>query len=87
MLWSTLFNRIGKQPLKITQHNHIYAVLENPKTHATERVYLELKYDAGGKPYFARSQKDYGTSNNGYHHKSKRRNKNYAQNSYPKRGL
>ena len=87
MLWSTLFNRIGKQPLKITQHNHIYAVLENPKTHATERVYLELKHDTTGKPYFVRSQKDYGNSNNGHYHKSKRRNSNYAHNSYSKREL
>lgn len=35
------------------------ACLENPKTHITERVYLELKYDASGKPYLVRANKNY----------------------------
>lgn len=51
MLWSTLFHKIGKQPLKFSQHNHVYALLRNPKTHEMERVNLELKYDAKGHPY------------------------------------
>lgn len=29
MLWITLFNKIGKQPIKNTQHHHVYALLEN----------------------------------------------------------
>lgn len=80
MLWSTLFNRIGKQPLKTTQHNHVYAVLENPKTHITERVYLELKYDTSGKPYLVRANKNYA-ENKPYYHK-KKGDKQYAHNSH-----
>lgn len=52
MLWITLFNKIGKQPIKNTQHHHVYALLENPKTHTVEKVYLDLQYDASGHPYF-----------------------------------
>lgn len=52
MLWITLFNKIGKQPIKNTQHHHVYALLENPKTHTVEKVYLDLRYDASGHPYF-----------------------------------
>lgn len=58
MLWVTLFHKIGKQQLKFTQHNHVYALLENPKTHEVEKVYLNLKYDASGHPYFIRDHKD-----------------------------
>lgn len=55
MLWSTLFHKIGKQPLKVTQHNHVYALLTNPKTHELERVNLVLKYDAQSRPYFVQA--------------------------------
>ena len=58
MLWVTLFHKIGKQQLKFTQHNHVYALLENPKTHEVEKVYLNLKYDASGHPYFVRDHQD-----------------------------
>lgn len=54
MLWSTLFHKIGRQPLKYSQHNHVFAILENPKTHKTEKVYLCLKYDNQGHPYLVR---------------------------------
>lgn len=57
MLWTTLFHRIGKLPLKYTQRNHVYALLENPKTHRIEKVYLWLKYDAYGHPYFIADKK------------------------------
>ena len=61
MLWSTLFHKIGKQPIKDMQKHHVFAVLENPKTHRTEKVYLLLKSDAAGHPYlvqdFAKSEK------------------------------
>lgn len=40
MLWATLYHKIGKQPSKVTQHTHVYAILENPKTHRTEKVFL-----------------------------------------------
>lgn len=58
MLWVTLFHKIEKQQLKFTQHNHVYALLENPKTHEVEKVYLNLKYDASGHPYFIRDHQD-----------------------------
>ena len=58
MLWATLFHKIGKQQLKFTQHNHVYALLENPKTREVEKVYLNLKYDASEHPYFIRDSKD-----------------------------
>lgn len=58
MLWATLFHKIGKQQLKFTQHNHVYALLENPKTYEVEKVYLNLKYDASGHPYFVRDHQD-----------------------------
>lgn len=54
MLWSTLFNKIGKQPLRITQHNHVCALLENAKTHEYEKVRLALKYDKRGCPYLVK---------------------------------
>lgn len=57
MLWSTLFNRIGKQPLSFTQHSHVYAILENPKTGEWERVPLCLKYDVKNHPYFVKETK------------------------------
>lgn len=72
MLWSTLFHRIGKQPLRITQHKHVYALLENPKTHLWERVYLELKYDNNGVPYLVRSSKTYDAPKP-HPHKTKKR--------------
>ena len=37
MLWITLRNKIGKQPLKFTQHAPVYALLSNPKTHRMEK--------------------------------------------------
>lgn len=54
MLWSTLYNKIGKQPLRNTQRNQVYAMLENPKTHQKEKVFLLLKYNTSGHPYFVR---------------------------------
>ena len=54
MLWSTLYKKIGKQPLRNTQRNQVYAMLENPKTHQKEKVFLLLKYNTSGHPYFVR---------------------------------
>lgn len=51
MLWITLWNKIGKQPLKLTKHAPVYALLSNPKTHRMEKVYLRLNYDTSGHPY------------------------------------
>lgn len=54
MLWKTLWNRLGKLPLRITQHNHVYAILENSRTGRLEHVRLCLKFDTSGKPYFVK---------------------------------
>lgn len=54
MLWSTLFNKIGKQPLSFTRHNHVYALIGNPETYKLEKVWLDIKYDAKGLPYLVR---------------------------------
>lgn len=58
MKWITLWNKIGKQPLKITQHSDVYALLHNPKTHEMEHVKLILKFDTSGKPYFVQDFKE-----------------------------
>lgn len=57
MRWSTLFAKLGKQPLRFTQHNNVYAVLENPKTGEWESIPLTLKYDGHGHPYFIKDTK------------------------------
>lgn len=57
MLWVTLFNKIGKQQMRHMQKNHVYALLNNPKTHETEKVFLTLKYDASGHPYLVKEEK------------------------------
>lgn len=38
MFWSTLYNKIGKQPLRTTQRNQVYAILENSK-HIRKKKY------------------------------------------------
>lgn len=50
MLWSTLFNRLGKLPLRITQHRHIEAIIED------KHYQLDLKFDAKGQPYLVPMQ-------------------------------
>lgn len=57
MRWSTLFKKIGKQPLSVTQNHNVHAVLENPATGEWEEIPLRLKYDAKGRPYFIRDDK------------------------------
>lgn len=57
MLWSTLWRKIGKQPLSFSQHNHVYAVLLNEYSGRYEKVYLNIKYDAKGHPYFVKAEK------------------------------
>lgn len=58
MLWTVLFQKLKRQPPKASQ---IYALLDNPKTHRTEKVYLKLKYDANpgrSKSRFGKSAKN-----------------------------
>lgn len=45
MLWLTLYNRLGKQPLSYTNKTHIQAVIGG------RRMELDMKYDAAGRPY------------------------------------
>lgn len=45
MLWSTLWSKLGKQPMTRTNHFHVKAVVDG-KTMA-----MELKFDAQGLPY------------------------------------
>ena len=56
MLWSTLFHKIGKQPLRITQHQQVYALLENPKSNKKEKVLLDLKFNTKGEPYLLKKE-------------------------------
>ena len=53
MKWVTLFTKIGKQPLKITQHQDVYAILYDKKSHQYVRKNLCLKFDTNNNPYLA----------------------------------
>lgn len=75
MKWLTLFNKIGKQPLRVTQHQSVYAVLYDKKSHQYVKRYLCLKFDATGNPYFVEEIRD----DDLHPHKSK-------QNKYHKAG-
>lgn len=57
MRWSTLFNQLGHQPLRITQKKNVHAVLWNPKTHNYEKVFLMLRFDNYGQPYLVKDEK------------------------------
>lgn len=57
MLWITLFSKIGKLPIKQTQHSHVYAVIQDSRSNKYNKVYLCLKYDAFGRPYFVEETK------------------------------
>ena len=50
MLWSTIYNKIGRIPLRITQHNHVTAVIDG------KEIFLELTMRPDGKPYFIKAQ-------------------------------
>lgn len=56
MKWLTLWIKLGKQPIKITQNNDVYALLKNPKTNRYEHVPLCLKFDSHNKPYFVQEK-------------------------------
>lgn len=57
MKWITLFNKIGRQPMKRMNTQPVYALLENPKTHRMEKVYLDLNFSQCGDPYLIRQKK------------------------------
>lgn len=52
MLWKTLINHISKVRPAVTNYEHVYLLSMNKKTNKLEKVYLVIKYDAKGKPYF-----------------------------------
>lgn len=45
MLWMTLWKRLGKQPMTLTNHYHIKAVIDG------RAIAMDMKFDASGKPY------------------------------------
>lgn len=50
MLWQTLWNKLGKQPMRITRHKHVHAIVDG-------RHYdMDLKFDAKGEPYLVPMQ-------------------------------
>lgn len=51
MNWLGLFNKIGKQPIKNTRTEKVYALIYNEKTGQYDKKYLALKFDAKTKPY------------------------------------
>lgn len=63
MRWSTLFKKIGRVPIRITQNNNVYAVLQNPATGEWERVPLAVRYDAKGCLYFIKDAKSCAAAN------------------------
>lgn len=56
MKWVTLWKKIGKQPLKKTQHQDVYALIETADG-KTEQINLALKFDKSGNPYFIKETK------------------------------
>ena len=58
MKWSTLFHKIGKQPLRVTQHQNVYAILYDKKSHQYVKRYLCLKFDEQGRPYLVEEFRD-----------------------------
>lgn len=47
MKWLTLFNKIGKQPIRITRQQDVCVVDFDGR-----KEKLTLKFDAHGRPYF-----------------------------------
>ena len=45
MLWRTLYNRIGTQPMTFSNHKHVKAIIGD------NTYYLDIKYDVKGQPY------------------------------------
>lgn len=41
----TLWKRLGKQPMALTNHYHIKAVIDG------RAIAMDMKFDASGKPY------------------------------------
>lgn len=50
MLWMTLWNKLGKQPMKITRHKHVHAIVDG------KHYDMDLKFDTKGEPYLVPMQ-------------------------------
>ncbi len=48
MKWATLYKKLGKQPLTVTQHQEVFAVMKNPITGKTEQIPMRLCYSKKG---------------------------------------
>ena len=46
MTWLTLFNKLGKQPIKITNKNQVKVVINS------EEILLDLRFETDNTPYF-----------------------------------
>lgn len=57
MLWVTLFSKISKLPIRHMSRSHVYAVLQDSRSYKYNKVYLCLKFDAFGRPYFVEDPK------------------------------
>ena len=53
MKWISLYDRLGKLPMAITNHKHIYAVIDKGDGTGLKEIPLTLKFDKKGHPYFA----------------------------------
>ena len=49
MLWITLHNRLGKQPIRNVRDRHVMAVIDG------KQVFLDLKFRCDGTPYFVKA--------------------------------
>lgn len=45
MKWLKLYNKIGKQPIRITQHNDVVVLIDG------KEIPVELKFKQNGIPY------------------------------------
>lgn len=52
MLWASLFNRLGKLQTRITGHQHVHLITQDPDTGREVITFLQLKFDTQGNPYF-----------------------------------
>lgn len=49
MKWKHLFDKLGKQPLRVTNHEHVHAKIDMNGT--VYDIPLSLKFDTSGHPY------------------------------------
>lgn len=57
MKWHTLYRKLGNQAAK-TLDAPVYARVFNSHTGRMDRIDLQLRFDAYGKPYFVEERKE-----------------------------